>query len=38
MESAIAREKQLKNWKPKWKLELIERGNPKWLDLYDTIV
>jgi putative endonuclease len=38
MESAITREKRLKNWKRKWKLELIERSNPKWLDLYYTIV
>jgi len=38
MESAITREKQLKNWKRKWKLELIEHRNPNWLDLYDKIV
>jgi putative endonuclease len=38
MESAITREKRLKNWKRKWKLELIEISNPKWIDLYDTIV
>jgi len=38
MESAITREKQLKNWKRKWKLELIESSNPKWLDLFHTIV
>ena len=37
MESAITREKRLKNWKRKWKLELIESINPQWLDLYDTI-
>ena len=38
MESAITREKQLKNWKRKWKLELIETSNPKWIDLFNTIV
>jgi putative endonuclease len=38
MESAITREKRLKNWKRNWKLELIENSNPKWLDLYLTIV
>ena len=38
MESAIKREKQLKNWKRKWKLELIESINPDWKDLYNTIV
>ena len=27
-ESAITREKQIKEWKRKWKLELIEKGNP----------
>ena len=38
MESAIIREKRLKNWKRKWKLELIESRNPKWEDLYHRIV
>jgi len=38
MQSAIQREKQLKNWKRAWKLELIEKDNPDWLDLYDEIV
>ncbi len=38
MESAIEREKQLKEWKRKWKLELIESTNPSWQDLYHTIV
>ena len=38
MESAIVREKRLKEWKRKWKLELIEKNNPKWHDLYNTIV
>ena len=33
MLSAIAREKQLKNWRREWKLNLIERDNPDWDDL-----
>ena len=38
MESAITREKRLKDWKRKWKLELIESNNPKWEDLYYQII
>jgi putative endonuclease len=38
MESAIVREKRLKDWKRAWKLKLIEGKNPDWLDLYDTII
>jgi len=34
---AIAREKQVKKWERRWKLELIERLNPDWLDLYETL-
>jgi len=33
METAILREKQLKNWRRAWKIELIERDNPHWRDL-----
>ena len=33
MEGAIAREKQLKNWRRAWKVALIEEGNPTWRDL-----
>ncbi len=36
--SAIAREKQLKNWQRKWKLELIEKTNPQWVDLYEHLI
>ncbi len=38
MESAITREKRLKKWRRKWKLDLIETGNPDWRDLYDEII
>ncbi len=38
MESAILREKRLKDWKRSWKLNLIESTNKDWHDLYDTIV
>lgn len=37
IESAIIREKQLKNWKREWKIELIEKINPKWKDLFEEI-
>ncbi len=36
-ESAIIREKALKKWNRKWKLNLIEKGNPNWNDLYDEV-
>ena len=36
-ESAIPREKQIKKWKRAWKIELIEKDNPEWRDLYDDI-
>ena len=36
--SAIAREKQIKKWKRKWKTELIERENPEWKDLYSELL
>ena len=38
MESALEREKRMKGWKRKWKIELIESMNPNWQDLYHTIV
>lgn len=38
MESAISREKSIKDWKRQWKLELIEKGNPQWEDLYPSLI
>ena len=34
---AIAREKQLKKWNRAWKIELIEKMNPEWNDLYEGL-
>ena len=38
MESAIRREKAIKEWKRAWKLDLIEKANPEWVDLYETLL
>jgi len=38
MVTAITREKQMKKWRRSWKLELIERQNPDWNDLWEGIV
>ena len=38
MPEAILREKRLKKWNRKWKINLIEEKNPDWLDLWDQIV
>jgi putative endonuclease len=35
---AIQRESNLKHWPRRWKIELIEKLNPEWTDLYETIV
>jgi len=37
MADAILREKRIKKWRRAWKLELIERHNPQWRDLYDEL-
>ena len=34
---AITREKRIKKWKRVWKIELIEKNNPDWKDLYNEI-
>ena len=37
IEEAIAREKAIKKWLRAWKIELIERANPDWEDLFEQI-
>jgi putative endonuclease len=37
VKDALRREKQLKNWKRKWKLALIEKENPDWRDLFSLL-
>ena len=36
-EGAFQRERRIKKWRRVWKLELIERTNPGWTDLYETL-
>jgi len=35
---AIIREKQFKSWKRAWKKNLIEKDNPRWIDLYEDLI
>ena len=34
----LIREKQMKKWNREWKIELIEKNNHKWNDLYQELV
>jgi putative endonuclease len=36
-EVAFRRERQIKEWRRRWKLMLIEDANPTWMDLYETL-
>ena len=38
MNAAITREKQIKKWNRQWKVNLIQNQNPKWLDLWASIL
>jgi putative endonuclease len=38
METAISREKAIKEWKRAWKIRLIEEKNPEWRDLYNELL
>ncbi|MCG2644026.1 MULTISPECIES: GIY-YIG nuclease family protein [Bradyrhizobium] len=35
--TAITREKELKKWRRDWKIRLVEKQNPQWIDLYPQI-
>lgn len=35
---ALNREKQLKKWHRQWKINLIEKENPEWNDLYEALL
>ena len=36
--AALLREKQIKKWNREWKINLIEKANPEWKDLYKEIL
>jgi putative endonuclease len=38
IEEVIAREKAMKAWKRAWKIELIEKSNPEWVDYSETLL
>ena len=38
LEGARTKEKQMKEWRRRWKIELIEKINPEWKDLYEGLV
>jgi len=37
-ETAFTRERQIKKWNRSWKLQLIEKENPRWRDLWDDLL
>jgi putative endonuclease len=38
LEGALLRERQIKKWKRDWKINLIERDNPHWIDLSASLM
>jgi putative endonuclease len=38
IEAAIRKEKQVKRWRREWKIQLIEKDNPGWVDLYSSLL
>jgi len=37
LEQALIRGRQIKKWKREWKVNLIERDNPHWIDLFSSL-
>jgi len=37
-ESAFQRERAMKKWNRAWKIELTQKMNPEWRDLYDDVL
>lgn len=37
IDQAITREKRIKRWLRQWKFALVEKDNPRWLDLYGEV-
>jgi putative endonuclease len=35
---AVRRERAIKHWSRQWKIELVEKGNPDWVDLYEQLM
>lgn len=38
IEEAFERERQIKNWHRQWKINLIEKNNHEWKDLYEELI
>ncbi len=38
IEDAMAQEKRIKRWHRDWKIELIEKSNPNWDDLFESLL
>ena len=38
IDEALRRDKRIKKWSRAWKIDLIEEANPRWRDLWPTII
>jgi putative endonuclease len=38
VDQAILREKRIKRWQRRWKFALVEKDNPRWVDLYGQLL